>query len=88
MFFKLRNLRVSFLDGGESVLDFNFQLISVIFYAVGNSLVVLPDFLEVIDKVLGITDVTSTFFLKILDKDEDEGERAVNNVDGEVDEED
>ncbi len=59
----------------------------MIFYVVGNSLVVLPDFLEVIDEVLGVTDVTGTFFLEILDEDEDKGEGAVNNVNGEVCEE-
>ncbi len=53
-----------------------------------NSLIVLPNFSEIVDKVLGITDVTSAVFLEVLDEDEDEGEGAVDDVNGEVSEED
>ncbi len=50
-------------------------------------LVVLPNFSKVIDESLGIMDVTSAFFLKILNKDKNEGEGAVDDIDGEVGEE-
>ncbi len=88
LLFELRNLCVSLLDGGESVFYFDFQLISMIFYAVGNSLVVLPDCSKVVEEGLGVTNVTGTFLLKIFDEDEDQGEGAVDDVDGEVGEED
>ncbi len=51
-------------------------------------MVVLPNFSKVIDKGLGVMNVTGAFFLKILDEDEHQRECVVNNVDSEVCEED
>ncbi len=88
LFFKLRDLCISFSDGGEGGLYFDFQLISCVFQTVCNSLVVLSHFSKVVDKDLGVLNIASAFFLEILDEDKDEGEGAVDDIDSEVGEKD